>query len=306
MIEYKNRGYKFFFIITLFFTLILQNGFVKAENDYSDVEIKTLKLGSGIFMLMGSGGNIGLSVGDDGIFMIDDQFAPLTPKIKAAIAQLSEKPIKYMVNTHWHYDHTGGNENLGKDGVIIVAHDNVRKRMSKDGFIKAFNKKVPASKKVALPVISFNDRLTFHLNKLDIEVIHMGNAHTDGDSIVLFKSANVIHMGDTFFNGFYPFIDASSEGSINGMIKAADIVLNIADDKTKIIPGHGPLADKKALLAFRDMLVEVRDRMQKLMDEGKSLEQIIALKPNADLDKIWGHGFFDPEAFLKVLNSAMP
>lgn len=278
----------------------------KAGDSFDKVEIKTIKLGHGIYMLMGSGGNIGVSVGDDGVFMIDDQFAPLAPKIKAAIAELSKKPVKFMINTHWHYDHVGGNESLAKDGVIIVAHNNVRKRMSKDGFIKAFNKKVPASPAVALPIITFSDEVTFHLNSLDIEVVHKSNAHTDGDSLVIFKSANVIHMGDTFFNGLYPFIDASSEGSINGMIKAADYVLSIADDKTKIIPGHGPLGDKKSLKSYRDMLVTVRDRMQKLMDEGKSLEQIIALKPNADFDKIWGQAFLKPDVFLKILNSAMP
>jgi len=255
---------------------------------------------------MGMGGNTGISVGEDGVFMIDDQFAPLAPKIKNAIAKISDKPIRYMINTHWHYDHTGGNEGLGKDGVVIVAHDNVRKRMSKDGFIKAFNKKVPASPSVALPVITFNDSVNFHFNGIKIEVEHRRNAHTDGDSIVFFKSANIIHMGDTFFNGIYPFIDASSEGSIDGMIDTANYVLTVADDKTKIIPGHGPLGDKKSLKAFRDMLVTVKARMQKLMDEGKSLDAIVALKPNADFDETWGQAFLNPETFLKILNSAMP
>lgn len=279
----------------------------KAEDDsFKKVEIKSIDLGNGIYMLAGMGGNIGISVGEDGVFMIDDQFAPLTPKIKKAIQKLSDKPVRFMINTHWHYDHTGGNENLGNDGVVIVAHDNVRERMSKDGFIKAFNKKIPASPKVALPVITFNDTVNFHINDLDINVIHQSNAHTDGDSIILFKSANVIHMGDTFFNGLYPFIDASSKGSVKGMIKTADYVLSISNDKTKIIPGHGPLGDKASLKDFRSMLITVRDRMQKLKNEGKSLEEIIALKPNADLDKAWGVAFLNPETFLKVLYSAMP
>jgi len=302
---YILKKLPYVFLLLSFLTIPAANA-EKAGNKFDKVEIKTIKLGHGIYMLMGSGGNIGVSVGDDGVFMIDDQFAPLAPKIKTAIAKLSKKPVKFMINTHWHFDHTGSNESFAKDGVIIVAHNNVRKRMSKDGFIKAFNKKVPASPAVALPIISFSDEITFHFNSLDIEVIHKSNAHTDGDSLVFFKSANVIHMGDTFFNGLYPFIDASSEGSIDGMIKAADYVLSIADDKTKIIPGHGPLGDKKSLKAYRKMLVTVRDRMQKLMDEGKSLEQIIALKPNADFDKTWGQAFLKPDVFLKILNSAMP
>ncbi|MEE9492076.1 MAG: MBL fold metallo-hydrolase [Gammaproteobacteria bacterium] len=278
----------------------------EVTDEFSDINIQTIELGNGIYMLMGKGGNIGVSVGEDGVFMIDDQFAPLTDKIKVAIAGISDKPLRFVINTHWHFDHTGGNENLGKEGVVIVAHDNVRERMSKDNFIAAFNKKVPASPKAALPVITFKDAVTFHLNGLDIHVSHQSNAHTDGDSMVFFNPANVIHMGDTFFNGFYPFIDASTKGSVNGMIGAAERVLAMVDEKTKIIPGHGPLGDKKALIKYRDMLVTVRDRMQKLIDQGKTLEEIVALKPNTDVDEVWGKGFLDPEAFLKILHSAMP
>ena len=186
---------------------------------------------------------------------------------------------------------------------MIVAHENVRKRMSKDNFIKAFNKKVPASPDVALPMVTFNDEITFHLNKQEIQIVHHKNAHTDGDSIVFFKTANVIHMGDNFFNGLYPFIDASSGGSVSGMIKAVEEALKLANDKTKIIPGHGSLGDKKALTAYRDMLVAVREKLQKLIKEGKTLEEIIALKPNAELDKTWGKGFLNPDAFLNILYS---
>lgn len=297
--------------ITLVFPLIMLSYFPAASaknavDEFQDVKIKTIEVSDGIYMLMGQGGNIGLSVGEDGVFMIDDQFAPLTSKIKSAVAKISDKPIRFVINTHWHYDHTGGNENLGKDAVVIVAHDNVRERMTKDNFIKAFNKKVPASPKVALPVITFNDAMTFHLNGLEIKIAHRSHAHTDGDSFVFFKNANVIHTGDVFFNGLYPFIDSSSGGSVNGMINSVEHILALADDKTKIIPGHGPLADKKALEKFRDMLVTVRGRMQKLIDEGKTLEEIITLKPNADLDESWGKAFLNPEAFLKILYSVMP
>ena len=291
-------------VLFLFLSVTLN---VTAQDDkFKDVQIKTVSVTENIFMLLGEGGNIGVSIGDDGVFLIDDQFAPLTEKIKAAIAKLSDKAIRFVINTHWHYDHTGGNENLGKEGAIIVAHDNVYERMSKDTFIQAFNNTVPASPKVALPVITFNDTVTFRLNGHEIKVEHQANSHTDGDSIVFFKEANVIHMGDTFFNGFYPFIDSSSKGEVNGMIKTAERILAIVDNETKIIPGHGPLASKQDLEKFRDMLVLVRDRMQNLLDQGKTIEEIIALKPNADLDSTWGAGFLNPEAFLKVLHSVMP
>jgi cyclase len=186
------------------------------DDKYKDVIIKTIPVRDGIYMLMGEGGNIGVSVGEDGVFLIDDQFAPLTEKIKAAIAEISKQPIKFLVNTHWHYDHTGGNENLGKENVLIVAQDNVYKRMSVDTVMKAFGTTVPASPEVALPVITFNDTLTFRLNDDEIYVFHQSNAHTDGDSIVLFKKANVMHTGDVVSNGVYPFIDTSTEGSIDG------------------------------------------------------------------------------------------
>lgn len=284
------------------FTLLFSTATLFAHNHAMDkVQIKTIAVNDGIYMLMGKGGNIGLSVGEDGIFMIDDQFAPLTAKIKEAIAKISKKEIKFVFNTHWHYDHTGGNENLGKDGIVIVAHDNVRKRMSKDNFIKAFNKKVPASSKVALPVITFSENMSFFLNNEEIEIIHKKHSHTDGDSVLFFKNANVIHTGDIFFNGFYPFIDESSQGSINGVIASADYIISRANDNTKIIPGHGKLSNKKELIQYRDTLIILRDRMQKLIKEGKTLEEVVALKPNQDIDKIWGGGFLSPEAFLKIL-----
>jgi len=267
----------------------------------SEVTIKTINVNNGVYMLMGQGGNIGLSVGVDGIFMIDDQFAPLSKKIKDAISKISKKPLKFVINTHWHFDHTGGNENFGKDGAIIVSHNNVRKRMSKEGFIKAFNKTIPASPKVALPVITFNDEINFHFNDEEIEVLHQENAHTDGDSIIFFKSSNVVHTGDIYFNGFYPFIDSSSEGSIEGIITSVNYILSRTNGKTKIIPGHGKLSNKKELTVYRDTLVILRDRMVKLIKEGKSLDEIITMKPNADLDDTWGKGFLNPETFLKIL-----
>jgi len=273
---------------------------------YKNTKIETIDVAEGIYMLKGEGGNIGISIGEDGVFMVDDQFAPLTDRITAAVAELSEQPIRFVINTHWHFDHTGGNENLGAEGIVIVAHDNVRERMSTGGFIQAFNMQIPAAPKAALPVITFNDTVTFHLNGQEIVVVHQESAHTDGDSIVYFRTANVVHMGDTFFNGLYPFIDSSSGGNVNGVIQTAERVLALSDANTRIIPGHGPLADRAALERYRDMLVTVRDRMQSLIDDGKTLHEIVAMKPNADLDENWGGGFLNPEAFLSVLHSTMP
>jgi len=302
--SYHRLAYLF---LAVFLMTGLNSAFPQDEVErYKDTRIETIDVADGIYMLMGEGGNIGISTGEDGVFMVDDQFAPLTDRIIAAVAKLSDQPVRFVINTHWHFDHTGGNENLGKEGVVIVAHDNVYKRMSADSFIKAFNMQIPAAPKAALPVITFNDTVSFHLNGLEIVVVHQESAHTDGDSIVFFKTANVIHMGDTFFNGIYPFIDSSSGGNVNGMIRSAENVLALSDEKTKIIPGHGPLADKAALEKYRDMLVMVRDRMQSLIDDGKTLDEIINMKPNADLDEGWGGGFLDPEAFLKVLHSTMP
>lgn len=276
-----------------------------AEQDYTKVEIKTIPLVDSISMLMGSGGNIGISAGADGVFMIDDQFAPLTPKIKAAIKKISSEPLRFVLNTHWHFDHTGGNENLGKEGVTLVAHDNVRKTMSIEQALKAFNMTVPAAPKVALPVITFNDSATFHLNGETIRIQHVPPAHTDGDSIVHFQDSNVIHTGDTFFNGIYPFIDVEHGGSITGMIGAANITLNLANDQTKIIPGHGPLASKADLVAFRDMLTKTHEILKKALSSGQTVEEIVALDPLKDLNGTWGNGFLKPEVFVQIVLSGM-
>ena len=285
--------------------LALLAGGVRAQSE--NVEIKTIPVRGGVSMLTGQGGNIGVSAGDDGVLLIDDQFAPLTDKIRAAVTRLSPDPIRFVVNTHWHGDHTGGNENLGKAGVLIVAHDNVRKRMSVEQFMAAFDKKVPASPAVALPVVTFTEEVTFHLNDDDIHVIHVASAHTDGDSIIHFPGANAIHTGDVFFNGMYPFIDVGSGGSIDGMIAAAERCLALAGPETKIIPGHGPLADRAALAAYRDMLVDVRGAVMALVRAGQTREQVVAAKPSAKYDERWGAGFIPPERMVgQVFDSLKP
>jgi cyclase len=292
-----------FLLISIFFASI--SNIHAADNDkFKDVVIKTIEVRDGIYMLMGAGGNIGVSVGEDGVFLIDDQFAPLTEKITAAVAKLSDMPIKFLINTHWHGDHTGGNENLGKENVLIVAHDNVHARMSVDT-LNAFGSTTPASPKAALPVITFNDTVTFRLNGHEIRAFHQSNAHTDGDSIIQFKEANVLHMGDVFFNGFYPFIDTSSEGSIDGVIRTVEHILGMVNDKTKIIPGHGQLADKKALKKYLEIMTTIRSRMQKLIDDGKTIDEIVAMKPYADYDESLGGGFMKPERFMRIVYDSL-
>ena len=277
-----------------------------AQSDRFDkVQIKTTRLSENIYMLEGEGGNIGVSAGDDGVFLIDDQFAPLTPRILAAVKAISEKPVRLLLNTHWHFDHTGGNENLGKAGVVIVAQDNVRKRLSAKTPIEFFKAAYGPTPAVGLPVITFKDTVTFHLNGDEATALHAPNAHTDGDSIIHFRTANVVHMGDTYFNGLYPFIDTGTGGSVKGMIAAADRVLQITDDTSKIIPGHGPLSNKAELKAYRAMLVTVSAKVGALVNAKKTLAQVIAAKPTADYDAAWGKGFLKPEQFVEIVYASV-
>lgn len=237
-----------------------------------EVKITSKKITENIYMLQGQGGNIGLFVGDDSVFMIDDQFAPLTNKILTKIKEISNKPVKYLVNTHWHGDHTGGNENMRKNDVLIFSQENVRKRMSADQKVRGRLKK--ASPKEALPMITFTNDMNFHINGEDILISHVHNAHTDGDSHIYFLNSNVIHMGDTYFQGKFPFIDLDSGGSINGYIASIDKVLLLSNDETVIIPGHRGLSTKGELKVYKKMLVTLRDRVQKSIDNGKTFIEV--------------------------------
>ena len=269
-----------------------------AQPGLDTVQIKTQSLGGGIYVLQGAGGNIGLTIGEDAVFIVDDQFAPLTPKILAAIAALTPKPVRFVVNTHWHFDHTGGNENMTGTGALIIAHDNVRKRMSTDQFIQAMNLKQPASPKAALPVVTFSEGVTFHINGEEIRVTHVAPAHTDGDALVYFTKANVLHMGDVFNMAGLPFVDRSSGGSIHGVIAAAEKVLGFVDGKTQIVPGHGRVAGRVEMEAWLKMLVTLRDRMKKEIAAGKSVEQVLAAKITEPYAKDWPGGH---ERFVKIL-----
>jgi len=248
-----------------------------AQVNLDTVQVRAVPVAGGVYMLTGAGGNMGLSVGNDAAFLVDDQFAPLTRKIQIAIAGVTQKSVRFVLNTHWHGDHTGGNENFGEAGAVIVAHENVRRRMSADQFIEALNQRSPASPPGALPVVTFGDAVTFHINGDSVRAFHVAPAHTDGDVIVHFTKANVVHMGDTFNNSGLPFVDRSSGGSIHGIIEAADKVLAMSNAQTKIIPGHGPLADRERLKVYRDMVATLRDRVRTLLSTGKTLDDILQL-----------------------------
>ena len=248
-----------------------------AQINFDTVQVRSIPVAGNVYMLQGAGGNIGLAIGDDAVFVVDDQYAPLTRKVLAAIATVTPQPVRFVINTHWHMDHVGGNEALGMAGALIYAHENVRRRMSVEGFIEALNARVPASPPGALPVVTFTDAVTFHINGDSVRAVHVPPAHTDGDAIIHFTKANVVHMGDTFHNAGLPFVDLSSGGSIHGIIAAADRVLAMSNAETRIIPGHGPVADRARLRVYRDMVVALRDRVRTLISTGRTLEQILEL-----------------------------
>jgi glyoxylase-like metal-dependent hydrolase (beta-lactamase superfamily II) len=255
--------------------------------DFSKVEIKTTDLGDNVYMLEGQGGNITVAVAKDGIIMVDGQFAPLHDKIKAAIAAVSNQPVKYLVNTHFHGDHTGGNEPFARDGVIVVSEVNVRKRLEAGTTNGLTGVKTPPAPEAALPSKTYTGAFRIRLNGRVADLTHIANAHTDGDTYVWFKTADVLSTGDTFTNGRYPNIDFANGGNIKGMIAATDAYLKLTNAKTRIVPGHGPVADKAALVEYRTMLITARDRMAQLVKIGKSEDDVVEAKPFADLDVKW-------------------
>ncbi len=268
-------------LIVSFTTSIIIN----AQN-LKDVTIETTKLSDHVYMLVGAGGNIGVSVSDENVFVIDDQFAPLTEKIVAAIKKLSNAPITYVANTHFHGDHSGGNENMAKLGATIIAHDNVRKRIEetpkRDG---------SANPVEALPVITFNDKMNLHINGEKVIIFHVDNAHTDGDSLLYFTKSNVLHTGDTYFKGWYPYIDLKSGGSVDGYIEAAKLGLMLINDETKIIPGHGKLSNKTEYKTYLEMLKDLKKIILDEINKGKTEDEVVAnetlTKPFDDQGYSW-------------------
>lgn len=284
--------------------LAATSGSVAAQG-LDTVTIRTIPVAEGVYMLQGAGGNIGVSAGADGVFLVDDQYAPLTPKIAAAIASVSSKPVRFVLNTHWHFDHTGGNENMGKAGALLVAHQNVRRRMSAGQFIEFLRRQEPAAPAGALPVVTFSDTVTFHLNGDEVTAFHVVRAHTDGDAIVHFRRANVLHAGDVYVTYGYPFIDLSSGGSVNGIIDAVQRMLGVSNDSTKVIPGHGALSNRQGLEAYRTMLVTIRDRVQRLVASGSAVRDVVAARPTAEFDAKWGGGFVKPDQFVEILYTSL-
>ncbi|MGD0850064.1 MBL fold metallo-hydrolase [Bradyrhizobium sp.] len=269
--------------------------------DFSKVEIKTTDLGDNMYMLEGQGGNITVAIAKDGIIMVDGQYAPLHDKIKAAISNVSMLPIKYLINTHFHGDHTGGNEPFAKDGVTVVSEINVKNRLAAGTTNGLTGVKTPPVPEAALPSKTYTGAFHIRLRGRVADLKHIEHAHTDGDTYVWFKTANVLSTGDTFTNGRYPNIDFANGGNIKGMIAATDAYLKLVNAKTRIVPGHGPLADKTVLTEYRTMLMTARDRMAKLVKEGKSEDDVVAAKPFADLDAKWAPTELASKNFIRVV-----
>jgi cyclase len=262
----------------------------------SHLDINTTKLNDNMYVIHGSGGNVLLSIGKDGVILVDDQYAPVTKKLKSVIANLTDKPIKFVINTHLHPDHVGGNEKLGEASAIIVSHDNVRKRLSSDQFFEFINMTIPALSEIGLPIITFSQNMTFYQNDDEIKITHLDDGHTDGDSSVYFTKNNVIHVGDDFSDKSYPLMDLSSGGSIYGLISSLKKILSMLNEDTKVVAGHSGISNKTKVKDYLHMLIDVYDKISNMIKEGKSLDEIIKSKPTSKYDTIYyDHSFIKPK-----------
>jgi glyoxylase-like metal-dependent hydrolase (beta-lactamase superfamily II) len=259
-----------------------------------------------MYVIYGAGGNVIVSIGIDGIIMVDDQYAPVTEKMKSVIAELSDQPIKFVINTHWHPDHVGGNENLGESGAIIVSHDNVRKRLSNDQFFEFINKTIPALSKKGLPIITFSENMILYQNDEEIKITHLDKGHTDGDAAVFFIKDNVIHVGDDFSDRSYPFIDLSSGGSIDGLISSLQTVLSMSNKETKVVGGHSGISNQTRVKDYINMLIDIRNHIRQMIQEGKSLDEIIQSKLTSKYDAIYyDHSFIKPKDLVTTIYICM-
>ena len=282
-------------------SFLLAGSAFSQQRDWSKVEIKAEKVAGSVYMLTGAGGNIGVSAGEDGIVVIDDQYAPLAPRIEAAMKAILDKPVRFIINTHYHGDHTGGNEYFGQK-TTIVAHENVRKRLATG--VTRGGQTIPPSPKGALPIVTFNDTVTFHLNGEDIRAAHVPPGHTDGDSVIWFTKSNVVHMGDDFFNGIFPVIDLDNGGSIQGLISTLEKLLPSIPDDAKVIPGHGPLSDKAGVKKFLEVMKGTAAAVQKGIAAGKTPEQLKAEKVLEPWDS-WGQAFIKTDMFIDTLYKSL-
>ena len=280
---------------------LLFSSVAAAQRDYSGVKIETTHVAGPIYMLEGSGGNIGVSAGEDGILIVDDQFAPLAAKIRAALTKINKGDLQFVLNTHWHGDHVGGNVEFGREAAI-VAHTNVRRRLST--VQKLFGETKDPLPKHALPVITFDDSLSIHFNGEEIHVLHFPHGHTDGDSVVFFNKSNVVHMGDHHFAGMFPFVDLDHGGDVVGMARNVKTVIDRLPPDVKIIPGHGPLSTLDDLKTYHRMLTGTTAFVRKRMDEGKTVEQIATEGLPREWDA-WGKGFITPDKWIDTIYKSL-
>jgi glyoxylase-like metal-dependent hydrolase (beta-lactamase superfamily II) len=291
---------KKFLLLTCLFVFAAS---AQAQTDFSKVQMKATKVAGNVYMLEGAGGNIGVSVGDDGLLIVDDQFAPLADKIRAALKGIADKKLKFILNTHWHGDHTGGNAAFGPEATII-AHDNVRKRLATEQKSTVFNTTTPPSPKEALPVITFDQSLSVHFNGEDIRAIHFPHGHTDGDSVIFFSASNVVHLGDDFFAGRFPFVDLDSGGSVEGLVKNIGELVNKIPPTAKLIPGHGPISTLDDLKSYHSMLQQTTEIVRGKIAAGKTLDQIKSEGP-PDEWKPWGEGFIKTDRWVETIYQSL-
>jgi len=270
-----------------------------------EVNITSTHVSGQVHMLQGNGGNLAVFAGDDGILLVDDQYAPMSERIRAAVAAIHPGPLRFLINTHYHADHTEGNEEVAEPVTVVFAHDNVRQRLTADQFIAGIDSAMKAAPEGDLPVVTFNDRLTFHFNDETVTAYHSAQAHTDGDSIIHFPDSNVIHMGDVFFNGLYPLIDVNAGGSVQGLIEAVQFGLGLCRSGTQVIPGHGQLGNCTDLESYGQMLADTSKAVRELLDQGKSLEEIVAARPTQRFDQRYGQGFIKPDVYVKLLHTSL-
>ena len=289
-----------FLLVTV---LLLFAASTQAQTDFSKVQIKATKIAGNVYMLEGAGGNIGVSVGDDGILIVDDQFAPLADKIRAALKGLADKKLRFILNTHWHGDHTGGNIAFGPEAPII-AHDNVRKRLATEQKSEVFKSTTPPSPKEALPVITFNQSLSVHFNGEEIRVIHFPQGHTDGDSVIFFSTSNVVHLGDDFFAGRFPFVDLESGGSVEGLIRNIGDIIGKIPEGAKLIPGHGPISTVDDLKSYHGMLTQTTEIVRQKIAAGKTLDQIKSEGLPAEWAP-WGTGFIKTDRWVETIYKSL-